>query len=233
MRKKPITLTIAVFALAACGRLSEEPAARDGESIPEVARITCEADGTTSVSTSEVLAQPDGIHVVVLNQLDEPASLTGGFANFDVSPGSSDWVLQTAPGDHGVACWPFSEHGLGELSHSIPIAVRDPTRMYVPPADLECDGEMQWFSHLDYARPVEGVAPDPVDAVRRSVETLAAGDVLSLARSGYPEAQNEGTARVLLNRDARTVVIFSLMQGDDGGWVISAADGCAEVNVGF
>jgi hypothetical protein len=57
--------------------------------LPRVARIVCEADGTTSVLTPQVEAQRDGVHLVVNSRLDEPASLIGGLAGLDVDPGVS------------------------------------------------------------------------------------------------------------------------------------------------
>lgn len=70
---------VTALLLAACA--DARPAARteDSEATPTVARIICEADGSTSVLTPEVLAQRDGVRLVVDSRLDEPASLIGGF----------------------------------------------------------------------------------------------------------------------------------------------------------
>lgn len=222
-----------VFSMTACGRLENLDRTEADPSVPDVARITCEADGTTSVATPEVIAQLDGVHLVVTNQLAEPASITGGFAGFDASPGVSDWILQIAPGDHGVACWPFSQHGTGDVPSAIPIEVLDPNGMYVPPTELECEGGQQWSSIYDYVDLSSGNATDPVDAVRDSVTNLGSNDVLTLARSGYPEADREGGATVVLRRDDRVAVIFGLTQAHDGGWLIAGAEGCGDVNVGI
>ncbi len=90
----------------------------------------CEADGTTSVLTSEVSAQEDGVHVHVENRLAEPASLGG--LGFDASPGISDVTLSTPPGGVDVACWPFSEHG-GKHPPGAPMQVVDERRLYTSP----------------------------------------------------------------------------------------------------
>jgi hypothetical protein len=225
-------LLVAAVLLAACA--DAPPAARNGsgKATPTVARIICEADGTTSVLTPEVLAQRDGVHLVVDSRLDEPASLIGGFG-FDIDPGLSEWTLQVGPGNQAVACWPFSDHGSGEEPDTVPLQVFDPEGLYVAPAELECTDGTQWAKILDFIDMTTGIADDPVDAVRQSIEGLQPGDDVSLHRSGYPEADTQGQGTVIVTRDGRAVALLGVSLADDGRWLINGGQGCASSGVDF
>ena len=54
--------------LVAC---AESPA-RDVSTIPARVVVICRPDESTELSSSSVRAQPDGVHVLVRSQLDEP-----------------------------------------------------------------------------------------------------------------------------------------------------------------
>jgi hypothetical protein len=205
------------------------PPESESASTVDIARIVCQADGTTSVLTPEVVARPDGVHLVVDNRLGEPASLIGGFG-FDVDPGISKWTLQTGPGDRGVACWPFSDHG-GKEPGTVPLRVLDPEGLYVPPAELECQGSLQWSEIRDFIDLSSGIDADPAETVRRSIRGFEPGDVVSEHRSGYPEAQDEGTTTVTVSRDGRIVAIFGLSVADDSRWLVNGGQGCASVTI--
>lgn len=229
MRTSALLMT--ALLLAACAEAP--PAAQGGgEATPDVGRIVCEADGSTSVLTPAVLAQRDGVHLVVDSRLDEPASLIGGFG-FDVDRGISEWTLQTAPGDRAVACWPFSDHGSGEEPETVPLQVLDPDGLYVPPAELECPDDQQWATILDFIEMATGISDDPVEAVRHSIRGLDPGDVVSLTRSGYPESDTKGQGSVVVSRDGRAVAIFGVTLADDRRWLISGGRGCASDGVDF
>ncbi|MGH2591422.1 MAG: hypothetical protein ACRDGW_11590 [Actinomycetota bacterium] len=230
MRTSALLMT--ALLLAACADTPPAAQGVDGEATPDVGRIVCEADGSTSVFTPEVLARRDGVHLVVDNRLDEPASLIGGFG-FDVDPGVSEWTLQTAPGDRAVACWPFSDHGSGDEPDTIPFQVLDPDGMYVPPAELECPDDLQWATILDFIDVTTGFSNDPVEAVRQSIRGLQPGDAISLSRSGYPAADTEGEGTVVVDRDGRAVAIFGVTLADDGRWLVSGGRGCATVGIDF
>jgi len=225
-------LLVTALLLGACAESSPAAHSREGESTPTVARIVCQADGSTSVLTPEVLAQPDGVHLVVESRLDEPASLIGGFG-FDVDPGVSEWTLQTGPGDLAVACWPFSDHGSGEEPDTLPLQVLDPDGLYIAPAELECSNGMQWTTIMDFIDMTTGISDDPVDAVRQSLRGLQAGDVVSLHRSGYPEADTQGHGTVVVSRDGRAVALIGLSLADDGRWLLNGGQGCANSGVDF
>jgi hypothetical protein len=155
--------------LSAGSETRDEPAPA---AVADTARIICEADGMTSVLTPEVVAKRDGVHLVIDNRLDEPASLIGGFG-FDVEPGVSNRTAQTGPGDRALACWPFSDHR-GDEPALVPLRVLDPESLYVPPAELDCPGEMQWAQINDFLDLSSGIAADPAEAVRRSISAVAA-----------------------------------------------------------
>jgi len=226
------SLMLLALLLVACADAPPRDLQRQGEPLPDVARILCEADGATSVLTPQVVAQRDGVHLVVDSRLDEPASLVGGFG-FDVDPGASEWTLQTGPGDRAVACWPFSEHGNGDEPQTVPLQVLDPEGMYMAPAELECPGDARWSSILDFIDLSSGISADPVEAVRQSFGGLEPGDEVSVHRSGYPEADDEGGAKVIVRRDGQSVAIFGLTLADDGRWLLNGGQGCASVAVDF
>lgn len=62
-----IALTAALA--VACGR--------EGGGLPESVEVTCQADGTTSLSTSAVRPQADGVHVRLVNTTGEHVRLDG------------------------------------------------------------------------------------------------------------------------------------------------------------
>lgn len=202
--------------------------AEDMQVFADVARIVCEADGSTSAPTPEVVPLRDGVHVVVDNRLDESASLNG--LGFDVEPGMSEWTLQIGPGDHALACWRFSDHGGGDEPDTVSLRILDPEGLYVAPFELECPSDEQWSEISDVARPTSGIAHDPVEAVRRSSTDLEPGDVVSEHRSGYPQADVEGTT-VTRSRDGRVVAIFSLSLAGDDRWLINGGRGCANIGI--
>jgi hypothetical protein len=119
-----------------------------------------------------------------------------------------------------VACWPFSDHGSGDEPPTVPLQVLDPEGTYVAPAQLECPGDEQWSSIYDFIDLSTGISADPVQSVRESVKGLEPADDVSVHRSGYPEADNEGGATVVLRREDRLVAIFGLTLADDGRWLL-------------
>ena len=197
---------------------------------PTVAELTCEADGTTSLANPEVLVRPDGVHIEVQNRLDEPASLNG--LGMDVDPGHSEWTLSIPPGEHDIACWPFSDHGSGVEPTTTTLRVLDPGGLYVSP-EFDCP-EGEWSLIIDFAAPSEtDVADpdeailDPIQAARHLVTKAEPGD--ELVPAGYPEQDRSGTILVL--RDGAPIVAVSVSRADDAGWYATGADGCQGYDV--
>jgi hypothetical protein len=192
---------------------------------PAVVHIVCDRDGTTKLDTSVVVAERDGVHVVVTNQLREPVSILGGLG-FDASPGTSRWTLQIAPGDHAAGCWPYSEHGTNEPP-TVPLEVTDPNRLYTPRPSLECSVDDQWTSVFDYYDFSEG-ATDPVEAVRGGIHGLRPTDSIAVGAWGYPDAPDDGGVSVVVERDENVVAIIGVSRGGNGRWVVAGGDGCSE-----
>jgi hypothetical protein len=136
-----IVVSLTLIATA-CGR------GNSAADSPGVVHIVCDRDGTTKVDTSVVLAERDGVHVVVTNRLDEPVSLVGGLG-FDASPGTSPWTLQIAPAQHAVGCWPYSQHRSDEPP-TVPLEITDPNNLYVVRPTLDCSVDDHWTAVFDY-----------------------------------------------------------------------------------
>jgi len=191
----------------------------EGEGTPSVAEVVCEADGSTTVLTPEVLAQPDGVHVHVLSKLDEPASV--GSVGFDVDPGERYWVSHAAPGGVDAACYAYSDHDSGEEPPAAPVEILDPAGLYLD-GELECGffGEM-WSQTADFGEaPVEaGVVP--LDKARANIGGLEADD--DVRYSGYPSSEDR---RVVVVRHGDVVASFAFVTFDGAEWVAEGASGC-------
>ena len=111
---------ISVIALSICLTGCAETAdGLGGEGPATVAEVICEANGSTTVLTPEVVVQPDGVHVHLVSHLDEPAEMID--LGHDVEPGETRWVSHAPPGTIETACNPFSQHGSGEEPTTTPI----------------------------------------------------------------------------------------------------------------
>lgn len=239
-----VGLALLVLSLGACGRVTA-PGADDA--VPAAgpttgattgtatvfppskeAHVVCEA-GSTNVVTPVVIAQPDGVHILVENR--EPVHL--GFA-YEGSEGSeaggdnadrgeSRHVKTLAPGEVRVRCLPPAPD-TGSTEEWATFQVIDPRRLWVP-HELDCN-----FSGGSdggyYAEPPKGDPRDPVEIAR---EDLAAkpGDEVKVA--GYPEAVPR---LVILVRDGRTIGLAeyqpaSFAGGPKGsGWILDGYESC-------
>ena len=196
----------------------EPSPSEDSTAIAARAEIVCRADGSTNVLTPTVRARPDGVHVFVRSQLDEPASVNG--IGVDVSPGRWSDVLSIEPGTIDVACWAFSQHGKEEPA-TTPLEVVDPEGMYVDP-ELACSGGMIRGTISDFIAPAPKDALIPLDEARRQIGGLASDD--EVIHGGYPE---EATPQVLVVRDEAVIASISFgLSGTD--WVHMASSVCDE-----
>jgi hypothetical protein len=205
-----VALLVLVTALAGCAdRAPAEnaaPSSAEPSDAPTLAVIECEADGSTTIGTPRVLAQPDGVHVRVVSHLDEPASINGW--GFDVDTGTSRWTLGSRPGVVQTACWPYSDHEKEEPVTK-PIEILDPSGLFVD-GELDCEG--MWSTSVsDYSsEPDVDAPPVPLDEARAMLRGLLPGD--EVRHAGYPQ---EADPSVIVVRDGR--VIASLRFARFGG----------------
>ena len=187
------------------------------DDVPLVAEIVCEADGSTTVSTPEVLVQPDGVHVRVLSRLDEPASV--GAFRMDVEPGTTEFVSTVAPGEVDAGCYPFSEHDPGGSEpQRAPVEVLDPDGFFVD-GEVACSGSSMV---ADFFKPPLDAGPVPLEVARESIRGLLPGDeVLHL---GYPE---QGGRQVAVRRDGTIVATFDFITFDGDEWHVASNSICS------
>ena len=148
-----LPVVLVTFACSGSGRPSEQPVAAGAS---KVARIVCDADGSTAVPAPDVLAQPDGVHVKV-GHLDEPASVSVRRIGWDVDPGLSRSVAEIPPGRAMASCWPFSEQ--------------------------RCRGLARWTTHRERRILLRGWTVDPGGRVRLR---RGRSDRLARVRRGPP-----------------------------------------------
>jgi hypothetical protein len=176
--------------------------------------LTCGVDGSTSLSSGVVQPQRDGVHLLVVNEYDEPVSVEG----FDADPGSSDWVLAQAPGNVELMCWPFSLHSSGEEPLRVRLTVVDPQGLYVD-GTLAC--EMVTSMHGDYADLPVDEGPPPLDVAREAIGGLRPDDLLLYA--GYPDQLRRA---VVVSREDEIVASFSIARFQGQSWEVTGYSAC-------
>ena len=224
----PLALA-AVLGLSACGAGEEagptstapeaEPAP---ELVPAAARVVCGPDGVT-VETPAAAPQPDGVHVVVVNETDaeRAVSLSGDTAGlgFGAPPGETEEVVDLGPGGLTVGCDdPAAEPQPGE-----PLEIVDPEGIWVS-TELPCSEQ---FSQVaDYIEGAKGETSDPLAAARTAVEAygLEPDDVFEPA--GYPEAESPA---VRLVRGGAPIAVVYLFRDGGGKWLAGTVTGCSSL----
>jgi hypothetical protein len=204
--------------------IDEGPQNGQPEAAPDVAEIVCESDGSTTVLTPQVLAQPDGVHVHILSHLDEPAEIID--LGHDVDPGETQWVSHAPPGTIETACNPFSHHDSGEAPPTTPVEILDPDGLYLD-GELECGflGTV-WSMTGDFAEaPREGLVA-PLDDARAAIGGLGNSDEVRYA--GYPSS---GDRQVVVVRDGSVVASFDLVTFDGERWIAAGATGCSGTGI--
>jgi hypothetical protein len=89
--------------------------------------LTCSIDGGGALSADTVQPRPDGVHIQVVNALNELVNVGG----FDAEPGTTNWVLSAGPGRMDLMCSPFSQHGSGREPTPLPLEIVDPLHLFV------------------------------------------------------------------------------------------------------
>ena len=224
----PLALA-AALALTACGageKAGSGPTASEAQpappAVPAAARVVCGPDGVT-VETPMAAPQPDGVHVVVVNETDaeRAVSLSGDTAGlgFPALPGETEEVVDLGPGALTVGCDdPATEPKPGE-----PIEIVDPEGIWIS-TELPC-GE-QFSSVLDYMQGAKGETSDPLQAARKAVEDygLEPDDVFEPA--GYPEA---AAPAIRLVRDGEPLAVVHLLDDGEGKWLVNTVTGCSSL----
>jgi hypothetical protein len=223
-----VTLTaVAALGLPACDAdevrdsdtLAERP---EGAGLPTAARVVCDTDGTR-VEPVTVKPQPDGVHLVVVNDVDQQLRVNvghrvyGAHQGLDAPLGTSKEVLDVPPGSIWLAC-------RGPLAN--PVA--QPAKLQVVDQDgvwLEGTGTLPECATgvgggYDYMPETPG-SSTPAEAVRAQfADAFEPGDALE--QLGYPEAS---TATLSLVRDGVSVRSFSVSDYGDG-WLVETDSRC-------
>jgi len=213
---RPLTMAPIVFLFAACANAPVQGS--DPDDVPNVAEIVCEADGSTTIRTPQVVVQPDGVHVHAVSHLDEPAELVG--LGRDVDPGDTRWVSTIAPGRVEVGCNPFSDHGAGNDPVTRPVELLDPDGLYAE-GEVECSGSASVTIADFFEQPMDA-GPVPLDVARESIRRLEPTD--EVLHVGYPE---QDTAGVAVRREGVVVATFSFVTFDGEEWVIEGSEICS------
>ncbi len=115
--------------------------------------------------------QPDGVHIRVINEIDEPVSVAG----FDAGPGATNYVFTGGPGTMELMCWPFSDHSSGVEPNRLRLQIVDPLGVHVS-GELPCQIESHTIS--DYFEAPIDEGPPPLRVARRVIEGLLPDDAL-------------------------------------------------------
>jgi hypothetical protein len=187
--------------------------------VPDAVEIVCEADGSTTVRTPQVVVQPDGIHVRVLSHLDEPAEIVG--LGRDVEPGATEYVSVRGPGRIETGCNPYSQHEPGgKEPMMVPVDVLDPDGIYVP-GEIECSGTASGMIADFFEEPLDA-GPVPLPVARDSIRGLHADD--EVFHTGYPEQRDRVVA---VRRDGEIVATFDLLTFDGEKWSVASNHICS------
>ena len=178
------------------------------------ATLSCGSDGSAALSTDTLQPQPDGTHLTVINEFDEPVSVAG----FDADPGTTNYVFTGGPGTMELMCWPFSEHGSGEEPDRLRLEIVDPLGLHVD-GELPCEIESHTISEY-FEDPVDE-GPPPLDVARRVIEGLLPDDVLRV--DGYPEQEG---GSVIVIRGGEIVASYGIKRFKGETWDLISGNAC-------
>jgi hypothetical protein len=189
---------------------------------PTIGAITCDGSATT-VETSTVAAQADGVHLTVTNTGSEDLGI-----QFDVAGrgenaplGETSLLVAIAPGSERVRCFGPNDD-TGAPGGWQDLTVTDPNGFYGSPG-LECDGGQVGTGISDYVPGAKG-DPDPESAAAAHfADEIGSGD--ELVPAGYPEDPAERT--FVLRSGGKAVASVSYHPDDQGGWLLGTESNCA------
>ena len=205
------------------------PTHSDPWGAPTALSVTCTRDGIELLS-SEVPAQPDGVHVIVDNpggarfvlaHLKGPTPVPSGDRSLGVgvrARGLARGVEWWPPGPVELSC-----HGKGIDERRETVLVTDPQGLWVSGA-LACEQTVQW------ERVSVILNTDMETAVRENVRGVLPTD--EIVRAGYPQDPNPA-ATILVVRDGDPLAALILIYvGSEGGWYPFVGEICRGSGIG-
>jgi hypothetical protein len=176
--------------------------------------IACDDAGARIVGGGEVIAQPDGAHILFQPPSIGTSSLWVPGVGSIGKDGTNEMVIDAPPGQHSASC----QTG-GRTFGSVTFSIVNPNGDWMPTpafAGTTCS-TANWEG---LPQPPE--YSDPVEAAREKLGSrLKPGDVLE--QVGYPEAAESRTVAAV--RDGVTVATVEIARGDSG-WFASAITTC-------
>ena len=215
-----VCLLLLLTIVSGCAEPTVSDPAGD-EPAPSVAEVRCDEEGTTTILTPTVQAQPDGVHI----EVDVPAGSNIGFIVHDCcgfNAEDANFVVPISPGPMPVACLIGAEQDPGDDSLYSDIRVVDLLGAYVPGLP-ECSGGTGVGG--EHAGPSAG--SDPISAARALLTGLRSTD--ELVRVGYVERRSEASVEV--RRDGEYIAALDL-EPSDGGWGWIGFVSCPDSDIG-
>jgi hypothetical protein len=205
-------------AIAGCAEPAEPNPTAD-EPAPVIARVRCDEDGSTTVLTPTVQAQPDGVHI-------EVEARVGSNIGFSVqnccgfNAEDALFIVPMPPGPMPVGCLKGDQDpGDDSLYHEIRVV--DEERAYISD-ELRCEGATGAGS--GDAGPSAG--EDPLTAARSLLTGLQPSD--DLVHVGYVERRS--AAAVAVRRDEEVIAILRL-EPSGGGWGWIGFESCPDSGI--
>lgn len=193
---------------------------------PRALHVTCR-EGKVVVGSTEVPAQPDGVHILVRNPEGSADGFTARLTREGTWPSGYDEdfgarletgvnriLFALPPGPALVGCW-----AQGHGAERVEIDVRDPRGWWVP-NELACENT------IPFVRPVDrGAHPDVETAMRTDVPGVQPGD--EIVKTGYPLGRDwPGPWTMLVVRDGEPVASIIVVYVEDEGWVVFTGGAC-------
>jgi hypothetical protein len=191
------------------------------DSATQSSAIRCLADGTTSITQSELAASKDGVHVLITDELSGGVlfllpSHESAYDTFEAAldEGSSTLVLPLPPGRVQVGCFtePFDPSAVDTAALAT-IKIDDPDAYWGTPI-LDCADpvEKQFRGLQSIAPEAGGGIPNLEVIVRTWVSGVAVDDALQ--RAFYPQATVPGTEGVVVVRNGRAIARVEMVSHD-------------------
>jgi hypothetical protein len=176
--------------------------------------IACDDAGARIVGSSEVIAKPDGAHLLFQPTTNGSSSLWVPGIGSSGQDGTNEMVVDAPPGPHTASCQ-TAGHTIGSATFTIV----NPNGDWIPTPSFS--GTTCSTANWEDAPPPPEYA-DPVEAAKNKLGSRSQpGDELDVV--GYPEAAESRT--VALVRDGVTVASVEIARGDSG-WFASAVTTC-------